>query len=113
MTSIKTFSYDAHLVNLKGLVVGWTLALRPDCDFYIMTISEQGQDFIYVTNYDEFICDRDKYVKDAEDSENSFEAVILRGMQFDVIENIGYLYTSYTYIKGTMRIGGFDNYGLK
>ena len=99
---IKTFSYDAHVVNFK-IILAVSLPLRADCNGCISTISEEGQSYIYVTNYEDFKKDADKFVSDC----------YRKGMQFDVIENRGWIFTSYTYILDSVRGGGFDKYGLK
>lgn len=104
----KTFSFDAHVINLN-VFSGITLPLRYDCDGAVRTISEKGQSHIYLTNYCAFNRDKLNFSIENQDSAKSN----LRGMQFDVIMNWGYLFNSYTYIPGSMRMGGFSEYALK
>lgn len=105
-TTIKTLSFDARAVNPNNLFAGFTLPFRRDCNGFIKTISEQNSGWIYVTNIEDFYQDRNRYNMDAEHAR-------FRGMQFDVQENKGFLFTSYAYIKNSVRAGGYTDYPLK
>lgn len=103
----RTFSFDARIV--EKFFCGWTMFMRPECDGVVHTISENNSTCIYLTNYATF----EEDIKDFKKQNPRCADVCLRGMQFDAFENKGVIFTSYTYIPGTMRIGGYSNYSLK
>lgn len=110
----ETFSYNAKAVNLLLLFSGWTLKLRRDCNGVIQVISaENGDDWIYITNIEDFKHDQEEYLKWRDPGDSVNHCYLLRGMQFDTERNDGLLFTSHTYIKNSMRPGGFGSYSLK
>lgn len=106
MGDIITFSYNAKVIDLDiyNIFRGVSLPLRLDCNGIIYIISEEESSYIYVRNYQDFENDKMKFKEDS----GSW-----KGMWFDVIKEDGYIFTSYTYIKNSIRKGGYSNYVMK
>lgn len=100
--------------------IPWTLKLRLDCDGCLAVYDAHNhKTYIYMTNLHTFKTERDQFLAQKENTyltpEGRQESKFLggRGIQFDVQINDGYVFRSYTYVPGSIRGGGFDEYPLK
>ena len=101
-TTIATFSFYVHIMRQQ--TAGQTMVLRPDCNGCIEIISIEESSWIYVTNIEDF----NKDFKDYEIKQGDYWSC--KGMKFDTSIDHGLFFDSHTYIKGSMRDGGFDKY---
>ena len=121
------FSYDARDVRFDGTLYGWSLALRRDCNGWIPVIGgKNGEGWTAslgtsISNHKDYITSC-IYVTNIEDFDSEFSAwskktdfrvpnySFARGLQFTCYMNIGLLFTSFTYVKGSLGLGGFSKY---
>lgn len=111
-----TFSYDARAVKLDGFLIGSTLFLRNDCNGFIEIIGENLQGFASHIKKHRTFNTGCIYVQNIQDFTDDFYALHVkygRGLQFDCHMLPGIIFTSYHYIKGSLRLGGFSAYPLK
>jgi hypothetical protein len=110
--STKTFSYDARVIQIHLLPPELLGFIRREKYNPVYTISSEGSSYIFLTNRHDFEYDRQNFI-DTNNSTNKLRCSIMRGAQFDTICKKGWIFDSYTYIKGSLRYGGFEEYALK
>lgn len=111
----ETFSYNARVIDIgiHNICQGLSLPLRIDCNGTIPIISSNGSTYIYVTNIDSFRKDQKNYFDGLTDTRDYIRITYMKGIQFDVHKSEGIIFNSYTYIPGTLRLGGYDKYASK
>ena len=114
---METYTYDCHIVNPYSLFAGLTLKLRPDCDWYVMVFdSNNNPTYIYLTNCGELRSDTNSWIRKNLDPEGDglkLSIMKKKGLQFSVRVNRGILFDSRTYIRDSLKSGGFSSYGIK
>jgi hypothetical protein len=117
--NIETFSYNHRSIDVTygQIFRGITLPLRKDCNGSISIVyNNNNTSYIYVTNYHDFVDDYIIKKRDiVKETKIKYEMVssLMKGLQFDVTKNEGYIFNSYNYIKNSLRQGGFSDYSSK
>ncbi len=109
--AIQTFSYNARVIK-QHLFSGLLGFIRREEYSPVFTISKEGASYIFLTNRHDFEHDRQNFIN-INKNIHPLNCVIMRGTQFDTICTKGWIFDSYSYVKDSLRYGGFGEYGLK
>jgi hypothetical protein len=104
---MQTFSYDSKTIKLH-ICPELLRFIRREKYGPVFIISKEG--YIFLTNPRDFENDKQKFIDTVLpnrpgrcNSHSTFIPKIMRGTQFDAICKKGWLFDSYTYIKGSLK----------